>query len=113
MEDANSAKSIWEQLAIPVILMVLGGMATWVFNINASLAVLEKSIMQVDLITNDQRSAEKMLILLEAQTKANTELVREMKSSQKELSEAVTQLRYAMSDVLARDQHGTQNRQPR
>lgn len=101
MEDAT-AKSLWEQLAIPVILMVLGGMATWVFNINADMAVIKKSVEKVDLITNDQRSAEKMLILLEAQTKANTELVQEMKASQKELSEAVIQLRQAMTEMNTR-----------
>lgn len=107
MEDAQ-AKSLWEQLAIPVILMVLGGMATWVFNINADMAVIKKSVEKVDLITTDQRSAEKMLILLEAQTKANTELVQEMKASQKELSEAVIQLRQAMIELNSRAYEGTQ-----
>ena len=109
MEDAQ-AKSLWEQLAIPVILMVLGGMATWVFNINADMAVIKKSVEKVDLITNDQRSAEKMLVLLEAQTKANTELVQEMKASQKELSEAVIQLRHAMTEMNARASEGTRSR---
>jgi hypothetical protein len=109
MEDAT-AKSLWEQLAIPVILMVLGGMATWVFNINADMAVIKKSVEKVDLITNDQRSAEKMLVLLEAQTKANTELVQEMKASQKELSEAVIQLRQAMTEMNTRAYDGPQRR---
>lgn len=109
MEDA-SAKSLWEQLAIPVILMVLGGMATWVFNINADMAVIKQSVVKVDLITNDQRSAEKMLVLLEAQTKANTELVQEMKASQKELSEAVIQLRQAMTEMNARDRESNRSR---
>lgn len=109
MEDAQ-AKSLWEQLAIPVILMVLGGMATWVFNINADMAVIKKSVEKVDLITNDQRSAEKMLILLEAQTKANTELVQEMKASQKELSEAVIQLRQAMTEMNSRSYEGPRAR---
>lgn len=109
MEDAT-AKSLWEQLAIPVILMVLGGMATWVFNINADMAVIKQSVSKVDLITNDQRSAEKMLVLLEAQTKANTELVQEMKASQKELSEAVIQLRQAMTEMNARDRESNRSR---
>lgn len=109
MEDAH-AKSLWEQLAIPVILMVLGGMATWVFNINADMAVIKKSVEKVDLITNDQRSSEKMLILLEAQTKANTELVQEMKASQKELGEAVIQLRQAMTEMNSRAYEGNRSR---
>lgn len=109
MEDAQ-AKSLWEQLAIPVILMVLGGMATWVFNINADMAVIKQSVVKVDLITNDQRSAEKMLVLLEAQTKANTELVQEMKASQKELGEAVIQLRQAMTEMNARASEGNRSR---
>lgn len=98
----QASQSFWDKLAIPVILMVLGGMATWVFELNADVAVLKKTTERVDIIALDQRSSEKLLILLEAQTKANTEFVQEMKASQRELSGAIAELNKAMSELRIR-----------
>jgi hypothetical protein len=88
--------ALWDKLVTPVIIMVLAFMATWVFNINSDVAIMKQSLSKVDAIVMDQRTAEKMIVLLEAQNKNNAELATEVKNNQKEMTNAIIELRMSV-----------------
>lgn len=92
---------LWDKLILPVIILVLGFMATWVFSINADVAVMKKQMNQVDSLVVDQRTIEKMMVLLESQTKANTELVQEMKNNQVQMGNTIVELRVILARMNA------------
>lgn len=99
----NSTQTLlMDKLILPVIILVLAFMGTWVFSVNARVAVMEKSIMQVDGLVAEQRMADKMMALLEQQTKANTELVVEMKNNQAQLTSAVNELKLALAQCCTK-----------
>lgn len=93
---STNSNALWDKLVTPVMIMVLGFMATWVFTINSDVAVMKKSMDRVDAIVLDQRTAEKMIVLLEAQNKNNAELATEVKNGQKEMSGAIVELRMSL-----------------
>lgn len=96
MRDSNQT-FLLDKLILPVIILVLAFMGTWVFSVNERVAVMEKSMQQVDGLVADQRMADKMVALLEQQTRANTELVVEMKNSQSKLTDAVNDLKVTLA----------------
>jgi|SRR5579872_1611285 len=102
MSTENTQTFLWDKLILPVIILVLAFMGTWVFSINADVAVIKKSMTAVDTLVTDQRSADRMMILLEAQTKANTDLVNEMKTSQRELTDAVNEMKLALAKCCSK-----------
>lgn len=93
---SNPPNALWDKLVTPVIIMVLGFMATWVFTINSDVAIMKKSMDKVDAIAMDQRTAEKMIVLLENQNKNNAELANEVKTNQKEMTNAILELRLSL-----------------
>lgn len=95
--SANTQATLLDKFVTPVIIMVLAFMGTWVFTINADIEVMKKSMEKVDRIAVDQRTAEKMMVLLELQTKANTELVVEMKNNQREMTDAIYEMKMALA----------------
>ena len=93
---SNPPTALWDKLVTPVIMMVLGFLATWVFSINSDVAVMKQSMGRVDSIVMDQRSIEKMVVLLENQNKNNSELATEVKNNQKEMTSAIMELRLSV-----------------
>lgn len=93
----------WDKLVLPVVILVLCFMATWVFSINTDMAIVKKSMERVDSLVIDQRTAEKMMVLLESQTKANTELVQELKNSQVQMADAIVEFRITLARMNAPD----------
>lgn len=102
MSTENTQTFLWDKLILPVIILVLAFMGTWVFSINSDVAVIKKSMTTVDTLVTDQRAADRMMILLEAQTKANTELVNEMKGSQRQLTDAVNEMKLALAKCCSK-----------
>lgn len=94
---STNSNALWDKLVTPVILMVLAFMATWVFTINTDVAVMKKSMENVDKIVMDQRTAEKMMVLLEQQNKVNAELVTEVKNNQEKMTDAIIELRLSFT----------------
>lgn len=94
---STNSNALWDKLVTPVILMVLAFMATWVFTINTDVAVMKKSMESVDKIAMDQRTAEKMMVLLEQQNKVNAELVTEVKNNQEKMTDAIIELRVSFT----------------
>lgn len=97
MSNEATLAALFDKLVTPVIIIVLAFMGTWVFTINTDVAVMKTKMETVDSIALDQRTADKMMALLEQQTKANTELVNEVKNSQKELTDAMTEMKLAFA----------------
>jgi hypothetical protein len=104
MSNENTQTFLWDKLILPVIILVLAFMGTWVFSINTDVAVIKKSMTAVDTLVTDQRAADRMMILLEAQTKANTELVNEMKGSQRQLTDAVNEMKLALAKCCSKNE---------
>lgn len=96
MSNSTTA-ALLEKFVTPVILMLLAFMATWVFTINTEVAVMKKSLERVDSIAMDQRTAEKMMVLLEQQNKVNAELVTEVKNNQEKMTDAIIELRMSFT----------------
>jgi hypothetical protein len=106
--SANKEATLLDKFVTPVIIMVLAFMGTWVFTINADIQVMKKSMERVDRIAVDQRTAEKMMVLLELQTKANTELVNEIKHNQKEMTDVMYEMKMAIAICCSKsDDHYT------
>lgn len=97
MSNEVTLAALFDKLVTPVIVIVLAFMATWVFTINTDVAVIKTKMQSVDAIVLDQRNVDKMMVLLEQQTKANTELVNEVKNSQKELTDAMVEMKLAFA----------------
>lgn len=96
---SNSSAALLDKFVTPVILMLLAFMATWVFTINTDVAVMKKSMERVDTIVTDQRTAEKMMVLLEQQNKVNAELVTEVKNNQEKMTDAIIELRLSVAKL--------------
>ena len=94
---SNPPTALWDKLVTPVIIMMLGFLATWVFSINSDMAVMKNSMNRVDSVITEQRNMEKMIILLEAQNKNNAELAAEIKGSQQKMNDAIVELRVTVS----------------
>lgn len=96
---SNPPNALWDKLVTPVIIMMLGFLATWVFSINSDMAVIKNSMNRVDTVITEQRNMEKMIILLEAQNKNNAELAGEIKGSQQKMNDAIVELRITLSKL--------------
>lgn len=96
---SNPSNALWDKLVTPVIIMVLGFLATWVFSINSDMAVMKQSMNRVDSVVTDQRTMEKMIVLLEAQNKNNAELAVEVKNGQQQMSNAIVELRISLTKL--------------
>lgn len=96
---SNPSNALWDKLVTPVIIMVLGFLATWVFSINSDMAVMKQSMNRVDAVVTDQRTMEKMIVLLEAQNKNNAELAVEVKNGQQQMSNAIVELRISLTKL--------------
>lgn len=96
---SNPPNALWDKLVTPVIMMVLGFLATWVFSINSDVAVMKQSMIRVDTVVVEQRNMERMLIVLEAQNKNYADLANELKNSQQKVNDAVVELRIAISKI--------------
>lgn len=96
---SNSTTALWDKLVTPVIIMVLGFLATWVFSINSDMAVMKQSVNRVDAVVVEQRNMERMLIVLEAQNKNYADLAGQIRNSQDKVNDAVVELRIAITKI--------------
>lgn len=96
---SNPSTALWDKLVTPVIIMVLGFLATWVFSINSDMAVMKQSVNRVDAVVVEQRNMERMLIVLEAQNKNYADLANQIKNSQDKVNDAVVELRIAITKI--------------
>ncbi|MNC12349.1 hypothetical protein D3C76_447610 [compost metagenome] len=96
---SNNSNALWDKLVTPVIIMVLGFLATWVFSINSDMAVIKQSMNRVDSVISEQRNMEKMIVLLEAQNKNNADLAVEVKNGQQKMNDAIVELRISLTKL--------------
>ena len=109
---SNTSNALWDKLVTPVIIMVLGFLATWVFSINSDMAVMKQSMIRVDSVITEQRNMEKLIVLLEAQTKNNAELAIEVKNGQQKMNDAIVELRISLSKLSSMLPNNSENERP-
>ena len=110
---SNPPNALWDKLVTPVIIMMLGFLATWVFSINSDMAVMKNSMNRVDTVVVEQRNMERMLIVLEAQNKNYADLAGEIKGSQQKMNDAIVELRITLSKISTMFPDNPERERPR